>query len=216
MIQRRGLGVSEQALRVIQSEKSPLPDSWQTGCRKGRPAKSLEEFRMVMHRRLDLLQSSRSRGIPSARGPARPARRRGCSGPLCCRGVFSVVYPGDAEGDARVEFARNVLGVVIPLPLHRDRGIGNPLATGKLHFSLGLDLRLSRANLRALSQHPGPELRQRQAYAAQGLLPSAERVKASRFIRMLSCDFSSEIMRSIPAGLLKLAGLGLSKKSVSR
>ena len=65
-----------------------------------------------------------------------------------------------------------MLGVVIALPLHRNRRIGNPLATGKLHFFLlGLDLRLSRANLWALDQHPGPELRQRQVHAAQGLFP---------------------------------------------
>jgi hypothetical protein len=107
---------------------------------------------------------------------------RGCVvalGLFGSRGIFSVVYPGDAEGDARVEFAGKMLGVVVALALDHNRGIGNPLATGKLHFFLlGLDLRLSRANLRALSQHPGPELRQRQVHAARSLLPRyAERVE---------------------------------------
>ena len=135
------------------------------------------------------------------------------------RGVFSVAYPWDAEGDARVEFARNVLGVVIPLPLHRDRRIGNPLAPGKLYFfPLGLDLRLNRANLRALNQHQGPELRQRQVHAAQGLLSrNAKRVKGVAVHQDVELRFLiGNHALDVPPGLLKLAGFSLSKKHVGR
>jgi hypothetical protein len=97
----------------------------------------LEEFCMVI-RRLDLLQLIAEQPEGFLLHALQLGLRGGevALGPFGSRGVFSVVYPRDAEGDARVKFARKMLGVVISLALHVDRGIGNPIATGKLHFFL--------------------------------------------------------------------------------